>query len=227
MYLSLPAPGFGLKFLVAPILEILYQTPQRTQDYASVIFLVSYAVTRLLTGILTMGRCAVVKPLTVMISALCTSAVLLVTIAGVVKWGPVAVPNGSNAPSTGSTSPGGSEQNMEAYQWAFILLATGVGSCLAAMKVTFLLILLEMYGIGDYAVALGVYAAPAFLAAVWAPITAWLAVSLPTTPEDIQWTAALWLLLMGLILIPSVLVYVFSFPAMKERVVKWRAAGAS
>ena len=112
-YVAAFTPGFGLKFLIAPILNNLYNTPRQTQDVASFIFLASYAVARFLAGIFAAPPCKLFSPRSFITTCQVWDSVVFLVLAALVYWG-----------TSGHVE-----------QWVFILLVTTTGITLAISKV--------------------------------------------------------------------------------------------
>lgn len=146
------APGFGLKLVVAPFLDIIYQAPRSTQDFASFLFLFTYAFSRLAAGLIAGTPDRAPKLFSM---ALLAQTPLMLAISGLMFWGPQDV----------------------ADQWVFVVLVTLVGIPLAFNKVFFPLIVMHIYGPANFAVASGAMFTSFLFAASIGPITAWLAVS--------------------------------------------------
>jgi MFS family permease len=138
-------PGFGVKLLIGPQLYAVYRSSQATQDAVSAVFLVSYAVMRLGTGI-SADRFNV-KIMYAILGSVQLACVSLLGFCVFFTW-------------------------PEAW---FIGLSALLSCCMAGSKVLFSILCLKVWGPKDTGLAFGMVCPGWGLAALLSSTTAWAA----------------------------------------------------
>eukprot|EP00443_Scrippsiella_acuminata_P056747 CAMPEP_0115463054 /NCGR_PEP_ID=MMETSP0271-20121206/48142_1 /TAXON_ID=71861 /ORGANISM="Scrippsiella trochoidea, Strain CCMP3099" /LENGTH=492 /DNA_ID=CAMNT_0002889861 /DNA_START=27 /DNA_END=1505 /DNA_ORIENTATION=+ len=152
-------PGFGIKYLVAPMMVNIFDASQAQHAAASCIFLMCYAVTRLAAGL-------IVGPLMSARGCL-RMLVAFQVLACAGAWGFLS-----------HKSHESGHQEHHAYEaWIFVALIACIGSTLAGIQVMVPLLSLELGGPAGLSVVTGLMLTSYGLAAFLGPIGAWVALA--------------------------------------------------
>jgi len=153
-------PGFGIKYLISPMLVNVFMASPKLQATASFLFLASYAVARLVTGF-------VVGP--------CVSARRLAT--GFIAVQAVACAITGALLVCASHGGRGHGRGSDAFTWVFVALIACIGTILAGTKVLIPLLSIDMWGPANLGFITGMMYGGLGIAAVLGPITSWMALA--------------------------------------------------
>jgi OFA family oxalate/formate antiporter-like MFS transporter len=165
------APGFGIKFMVTPLMRFTFDIDSLTLELAQGILLICYAISRMITGlILGKGSVSACRIFTAAMGLQCPTfigAALLIT------YG---------------------ERDSTASAWGFIVLCATIGSTLGSCKVALTVFALTEWGVQNLATANGALLSAFGLAGFLGPVTCWIAITTGgLEPKEQRAGASAWL----------------------------------
>jgi MFS family permease len=163
MVLVIFAPGFGAKFSVNFVLFLAYGSSSSTQDTAQFIFLLVYAIFRLITGAV-MDCWPQLEATWMMTFVAMVQTPILIGTGLFLMYGP--------ADLTAS--------------WVYVILNSIIGLTLAVARVALPMLALRSWGSANFGTALGALLSAQGLAGTLGPLTCFLALTsgIPPTPTE-------------------------------------------
>jgi len=153
-------PGFGIQYIISPMMINVFAARESLQVTASFIFLGSYAVGRLFSGFLVGPR---VSARNFMRGLFAIQGVACAIIGAAL----FSVPDGGRD----------GEPRSGCLTWVFVVLISCIGMTLAGTKVMIPLLSLDMGGAANLGLLTGLMYSSAGTAAVLGPVTSWMALS--------------------------------------------------
>jgi len=171
-------PGFGIKYLIAPMMEKVFGAGQPVHATASFIFLVCYAIARLATGVVvgpfvSARRC---------FDALVIAQALVCAGVGIFLYGLC------------GSEEGKCPEHSDHLVWIFVVLIACMGSTLAGLKVVMPLLSLELGGPVNLGVVQGLMSTSIGTASFLGPVSSWMALAavggVSSSPAVAAWFCA-------------------------------------
>jgi len=153
-------PGFGIKFIISPMLVNVFNASQQVQATASFLFLACFGVARLVTG-LVVGPCVSARRLARSFIAVQAFAC---AITGALL---ICAPQGGRDHARGG----------DAFAWVFVGLIACIGAMLAGTGVLIPVLSLDIGGPANLGLLSGLMYAGMGMAATLGPITSWMALA--------------------------------------------------